>query len=441
VSARARRRGRRAQRRDPEGDEQEHELSIESLAAGGDAVAHLPDGRVVFVPFAAPGDRMRVRVVENHRRYARALPVSLVSAAASREMPRCEVFGRCGGCAWQHLRYEEQLAAKSRIVRDALIRLGGLEVPEISITPSKQPYGSRTRTRLLQRGREIGYRERRSHRLCAVEACPALAAPLERALERLSERLATDPAAPDASSEREWDLAMGSNGTVRVTPIPSAAGASTVVDEEIELVVGEERLQVSAGGFVQANGQLHEELATAVHEATFGGDRAKPGTVHGVVLELFSGSGFLSLGLARRAERLVAVGSNPTALRDLRANLLRAEICNVEVRGETVEEALAGFGGPLPDLVVLDPPRSGLAPGAAEDLAALGAARIVYLSCDPATLARDLAILIRDGSAAGGTGYALRSVRAFDLFPQTPHVEVLAVLERRSGEAQGSMSP
>ena len=396
-------------------------MQIESLAAGGDAVAHLPDGRVLFVPFAAPGDRMRVRVVESHARFARGVSLALVSAGPARCEPRCPVFGTCGGCAWQHLRYADQLAAKRRIVRDALVRVGGQDAREITITPSPNAYGYRSRARVLQRGNALGYRERRSHRLCAATACPALAPPLERALERLAASVAAQPAGRELD-EQEWELALGDGDAIRVCPV----GADTATERAaLELSVGDEHLQASAGVFSQSNGLLHRELAQAVHRAALCAD--PPGRA-GVALELFAGIGFLTLGLARRFERVVAVESERAALRDLRDNLTRAEIANVEIRAERVEDALPLLSALHPDVVVLDPPRTGLAPGSAELLAALGARSIVYLSCDPATLARDVSILC---SSEATPGYRLQAVEAFDLFPQTPHVETLATLQRR----------
>jgi 23S rRNA (uracil1939-C5)-methyltransferase len=180
--------------------------------------------------------------------------------------------------------------------------------------------------------------------------------------------------------------------------------------------VGADRIEISSGGFVQANALLREALAEAVLEAAARGERA---------LELFAGAGFFSLGLARRFGRLVAVESDPRAADDLRRNLRAAGLGDADVIGQPVEEALRtpALRGLRPDAVVLDPPRTGLAPGAARDLASLGADRIVYVSCDPATLARDLGLL-------ADAGYALRSVALFDLFPQTAHVEALARLGR-----------
>ncbi len=376
-------------------------LRIEALAAGGDGVAHAPDGRVVFVPLAAPGDRLRVRVVEARARYLRGEILELLEPGPGRVAPACPVFGTCGGCAWQHLPYPVQLAAKARILGDALARIGGLPLPAagIELEPSPAPFGYRGRARLLVRGGRVGFRGRRSHRPVATERCPILLPELE---ERRRELAARPP------EDGEWELAAGAGG-VRALPLPARGG------EPVWLRVGPDLLRVSPGVFAQSNALLLESLAVAVAAAAGHGELA---------LEAFCGAGLFTLGLARRFERVIAIESSRAARADLAENLRAAGLGNAEIRPGTLEAALArgGLAAPRPDVIVLDPPRAGLGPGAAAALAELRAPRLAYLSCDPATLARDLAAL-------GARGYALRAVRGFDLFPQTPHVEALALLE------------
>jgi 23S rRNA (uracil1939-C5)-methyltransferase len=384
------------------------ELRIDSLAAGGDGVARAPDGRVVFVPMSAPGDRLRARVVEERARYLRGEILELLEPGPGRVRPACPAFGACGGCAWQHLSYPVQLAAKEEILREALARIGGQALPErIEIEPSPSPYGYRGRARLLVRQGRVGFRGRRSHRPVATESCPILLPELE---ERRRELAARPPV------DGEWELAAGVAG-VRAVRLPARGG------ERVLLRVGADRLLVSAGVFAQANVLLLEGLSRAVAEAAGSGRLA---------LEAHCGAGLLTLGLARRFERVIAIDSSRAALADLAENLLAAGLRNAELRQGTLEAELArgALGALRPDVAVLDPPRSGLGPGAAAALSDLGAPRIAYLSCDPATLARDLALL-------AARGYALRSLRGFDLFPQTPHLEALAVLER----AQASIRP
>ena len=360
------------------------EVTIESLAAGGDGVARAPDGRVVFVPFTAPGDRVRLRVTDAKDRFLRARVETLLVPGAARRDPVCPVFGSCGGCSWQHVTPEAQLEAKRRIVEDALRRIGGLRFAgEVRVTPSPAEYGYRARTRVYRSGGRTGYRRRRSHAIVPVTRCPVLTPELDASLHELA-------AAADAR-DGEHELGQG------------------------ELQLAGDRLRISPGVFFQSNVALHEGLAGSVLAAAGQGESA---------LELFAGAGFFTLSLSRRFAAVTALESQPAAIADLEHNLARAGRRNVRVLGERLERAWQRLEPA--ELVLLDPPRTGLPPEGPERLAELAPARIVYLSCDPATLARDLGRL-------APAGYALRAVEAFDLFPQTPHVEVLAVLEAPRG--------
>lgn len=382
----------------------EIELHIDRLAAGGDGVGRAPDGRAVFVPFTAPGDRARVRLVETRARFARGEVVTLLEASPQRTDPLCEVFGSCGGCAWQHVRYDAQLEAKRGILEDALERVGHLSPEQpVRVTPSPSEYGYRGRTRLVTKNGRVGYRRRRSHAICAVRRCPVLMPALDGALAELADH------PPQETSE--WELIAGADGSARsvalTRPLPK--------EPSVTLSVAGDAFRVSPGVFVQANGLLLDELARCVHEAAGRG---------GLALELFCGAGFLTLGLARRFERVIAVESEGRAVEDLQRNLAAAGLANVEVVGGRAEHILDDcLGERVPDLVVLDPPRVGLPPELVDAVADTLPHRIVYVSCDPATLARDLARFV-------GHGYRLQRVQGIDLFPQTPHVEAVATLVR-----------
>ena len=345
------------------------------------------------------------------------------------------------------------MKAKRQILVDALARIGGLELSEApAMHGSPDPYHYRARTRVLVRGGLVGYRRRRSHRLCAIESCPVLAAPVDELLSRIAEapeswipsngQAAGQPtnatnaagAAVREVSEEEWELCAGSQGAARSWRIPedsqegSDGGARAASPSggpreaaRVTIALRAGSLQISPGVFMQANCLLWQELVDAVVEqAASGGEDAR-----GSLIELFAGAGFFTLSLARHFSRVVAIESDARAVEDLGANLLAAGLTNVEVIGEPVDSALCRQWDP-PDCVVLDPPRSGLSREAVARLSELDAQRIVYLSCDPATLARDLRLLC-DATPA----YRLIHTSAFDLFPQTPHVEGLAVLEQK----------
>jgi tRNA/tmRNA/rRNA uracil-C5-methylase (TrmA/RlmC/RlmD family) len=388
------------------------EFEITEVAAGGDGVGRSPDGRVVFVPFTAPGDRVHVRITNSRPRFARGVVEALVEPSSQRTDPVCPVFGSCGGCAWQHIGYRTQLDAKIAIASAALQRIGRLSLPiPLAITPSESPYRYRSRSRVLVSDGRVGYRRRRSHVLCATRRCPVLVEELDASLSELADH--------PPSVDGEWELALG-HGADREPPLARRSSLPAERGPRLWLPVGEDRVGFSPGVFVQANAGLIDVLAHAVSTAVGEG---------GLAFDLFAGAGFLTLGLARRFESVLAVESNPTAARDLEFNLREAGVGNVRVIAEPVEKVI-GKGeleNQRPDAIVLDPPRTGLPDGVAERLAVLAPERIAYLSCDPATLARDLSVLDHHG-------YRLSAVEAFDLFPQTPHVELLAVATRDEKE-------
>jgi 23S rRNA (uracil1939-C5)-methyltransferase len=382
------------------------ELRIDALAAGGDGVGRAADGRVVFVPLTAPGDRVLARLVSVRTRHARADLERVIEPGAARVAPRCPVFGECGGCAWQHVDYAAQCEAKRAIAESALVRVGKLALPgPVVLHASPDPYAYRARARVAVEAGRVGYRRRHSRALCAVEGCPVLAPAAEAKLRALS-------AAPP-ERDGEWEIAAGTQWA-RASEVGAEAPA-------IEIAAGANTLRVSPGVFFQGHPALHAALAEAMARAAGRGALA---------LELYAGCGFFTIGLAHAFGRVVAVEADAAAVADLRHNLARAGAGGVEVVHARVEDALAieRLRAIRPDAIALDPPRTGLPRGAAAGLAALAPERIAYLSCDPATLARDLAAL-----AAGG--FELAGVEAFDLFPQTPHVEVLASL-RRTGDSR-----
>jgi 23S rRNA (uracil1939-C5)-methyltransferase len=384
------------------------EVRVESLAAGGDGVARLPDGLTIFIPFTAPGDRARICVTERRKRFARGRVSELLEGGKSRVIPRCPFFGRCGGCSWQHVDYGEQVVAKRRILREALARIGGFAPPDhIPLTPSPRAYSYRMRARLFVEDGRVGYRQRASHSLCSIDQCPILVPELEAELVRLGQCLATE-----SRGSEEWEICAGMDGALRSSRLSSAADPRRPA-ENIEIRVGEDALSISVGTFVQANRPLHDPLRAAVLRAAGRGGR---------LVELHAGAGFFTLDLARHFSRVEAVEASPVAAADLKANLAGAGLGNVRVLAAAIEEVVPEQLENEPEVILLDPPRSGLPSAMPSALSALGARRIVYLSCDPATLSRDLARLM-------DLGYALERVEGFDLFPQTPHVEALAVLK------------
>jgi 23S rRNA (uracil1939-C5)-methyltransferase len=367
------------------------DLVIDSLAYQGSGVGR-HEGAVVFVPFTAPGDRVRVRVVSERRRYAHAEVLDVLAPSPARVEPACPHFGVCGGCQWQHVAYERQLEAKRKIVADALRRIAGVDAPVEAVVPSPSPYRYRNRARFhIDAAGRVGFYRRASHALVEVRACPVLDERLEAALAGL-----------------------------RGTPGPA----------ETELRVAGDGSVVEAAGlpFGQVNGEVNDRL-----KACLGGQAALafgPGGPRSI-LDRYCGEGNLSLPLAAGGTRVLGcdVSAAAVAAAAARARALGAA---AEYRVEAISpRTLARLGRETWDLVILDPPRTGL-PGLARAAAALGAPLVALVSCAPPMLARDLRAFLAEG-------YAVSLVQPFDMFPQTFHVETLAMLRLAgAGPAPGA---
>jgi len=427
-------------------------LRVTGLASGGDGVGRFADGRVVFVDGGVPGDLVELVDFTSRKKVARARIGRLIEPSPDRIEPRCPHFGSCGGCLWQHMRYEAQLDAKRTIVRDALERIGGLTLEnDIEIVGSPDPYGYRARARLVESQGSIGYRMRGSHAIHGIAECPILVPEAEEALTKLSRSVPSEgqrslEEAPPASARKrravvEWIISAGTSGPATVldgsrktahksrhkagrsSRHPVAGESEARVERgSVTLEVLGERLRASSKSFIQGNALLWDALAEEVRsQCTVSRAEATPKKF----IELYAGIGFLTLPLARRGLSGVAIESDRSALADLGANLSSSGLAKqVEVLRGRVEERkdLASLFAAV-DVLLTDPPRVGLEATVRDAIVSAGPARLVYVSCDPATLARDLRAFVN-------AGYQLESIRALDLFPQTPHVEVVARLER-----------
>jgi 23S rRNA (uracil1939-C5)-methyltransferase len=353
------------------------ELSILSLAAGGDGVAR--DGnRVVFVPLTAPGDRVRARVIEVHKRFARAELEAVLEPGPGRREPPCRYFGRCGGCRWMHLDDAAQRAGRESLLRDALLRIGGIgELPEIEWVESPRSLGYRSRARVAWEAGRVGFRASASHEVVDIETCLVLDAATQGQLDALRAH------PPRGRGERE----------IR------GFGARAP-----ETGLG---LRVAPGAFFQANAALWERWLELVAELAGSGELA---------VELYAGVGFYTARIESAFARVIAVERSHSA-RDLARNT-RAEV----ILAPAEDWAKAKLRALDPDLVLLNPPRTGCAAEVCEAIAHCRARRIVYVSCDPPTLARDLARL--------GDTFRLTRLVLLDALPQTHHVECIALLLR-----------
>lgn len=378
------------------------EVEIERILPGGYGLAHAA-GHTVFVSLAAPGDRLRVRVERQQGNVLFASIEEILVASPDRIEPRCPYFGRCGGCDFQQLTYEKQLAAKAEIIRDCLHRIARLDrVPEIVVTPSPRDWRYRMRAtwQIDQNERTIGYYERGSRRVCDVADCAVLVPQLEATLERVR----TTEWHEFPPGLKHLDAVTGETGVSLAPPFAEFETA------ELELKLGEETYNYSAEAFFQVNpGLLAPLIEFALDDAS--GEAA---------VDLYCGVGLFTLPLARRFARVTGVEGNPVAVQFARRNLHRAALGNTRVIHAGVAEWIRARTLQC-DFVLLDPPRAGAESAVIKGIVDAHAPRVSYVSCDPATLARDLRKLFADG-------YAIDSLRAFDLFPQTHHVETVVRL-------------
>lgn len=391
------------------------EVEVERILPGGMGLAHA-DGKTIFVALAAPGDRVRVRVEREQGNVLFASIEEIVTPSPLRIEPPCRYFGRCGGCDFQQLTYETQLAAKAEIIRDCLHRIARLEnVPEIVVTPSPNDWRYRMRAtwqidRELQR---VGYYERGSRRVCDVVDCAVLKPELQATLEHVR-----------ATEWNEFpvdlkhlDAVAGENG---VSLSPAFGQFET---NELTLTVRGEVYNYNAGTFFQINPSLLAPMIEfALADAS--GETA---------LDLYCGVGLFTLPLSRQFAKVTGVEANAGAVRFARRNLQRAGLTNASVTTASVTNWFRSPArGPV-DFVLLDPPRAGAESAVIKGILNLKPAQISYVSCDPATLARDLKKLI-----AGG--YRIDSILAFDLFPQTHHVETVVRLSVNYDENESSQT-
>ncbi|HSO76508.1 MAG TPA: class I SAM-dependent RNA methyltransferase [Blastocatellia bacterium] len=388
------------------------EVTTGQLAYGGDAVAR-HNGLAVFVQFAAPNERLRVRITELKKNFARAVVEEVLTQSPSRREAPCRYFGQCGGCQLQHVSYQAQLEAKTGFVRDALERVGKIDWPrEIEIKHAAE-FGYRARAQVkIERANEaatrIGFARAGSRSVCAVESCAILLPELDAALGALRKSAAANPGRPAAARTRtETNIAAGDSAVSfepQVGELPGGVLSRTVAGFVFRF---------SPATFFQANALMLEAL---VHEAV-GGESGS------LAIDLFAGVGLFTLPLAGRYAQVIGVESDRRCVAFARENIAASTRSNVDVRQAGAAawlEKFASMRAPAPDLILLDPPRTGAA-DSIPHLAAAKPARITYVSCDPATLARDLRELL-------SSGYELRSVVALDLFPQTYHVETVASL-------------
>ncbi|MCC6366686.1 MAG: class I SAM-dependent RNA methyltransferase [Bryobacterales bacterium] len=392
---------------------------MEKLVYGGDALAR-DNGQVILTPFLLPGESARVRVVEQKSQLLKARVEEVLVPSAHRVTPRCPHFGPCGGCHYQHAAYEYQLEQKLAILREVFSRVGKMEAPgEIEVL-SGPPFGYRNRAQFHFDGRNIGYHEAGSRNVLAVEDCPISSPKLLQAFAAIR-RMSADTRFPRFLRTlelftNETDVQL--NVLSSAQPVAkrffewSAREIPGLLSGAITYAAAGFEFRVSHDAFFQVNRFLIDTLVEAALRDAEGES----------ALDLYSGVGLFSLPLAKRFQKVTAVESGAAAWRDLKFNAERAGVA-LDAQQASAEHFLAANQASI-DFVLADPPRAGLGKHAVQRLLEAKPRRLTIVSCDPATLARDLAALCG--------AYSLDSLTMIDLFPQTFHLETVARLRLAS---------
>lgn len=405
-------------------------ITIEGMAYGGDGFGRSPDGKMFFVPRTAPGDTITCQAHEEHARWAKATLVDVLEPGPNRTTPRCPHYGECGGCHYQHLTYAAQLAIKTDIVRSQLKRIGKIEEPPVLETlPSPSSWHTRNQIQFHQdaEGR-LGFHRAGSNHVLPVETCLLP----QEAIAELWPRLELDPLpgmkriAVRSDSDGNAMIVFHSRTPAEVEMhMDAPASVAWISPQGTQILGGEDRLRylvhereflVSPASFFQVNSSLVGGMVNRVLNLL----HIQPGET---LFDLYAGVGLFSAFAAEQGAKVIAVESSPSAAEDFTLNLDTFE----DVSLYQAETALAlGEIQERPDAVILDPPRSGMSPEARQALIDLRPSRMVYISCDTATFARDARRLIEGG-------FVLRSVQPMDLFPQTYHIEQITYWERNAG--------
>jgi 23S rRNA (uracil1939-C5)-methyltransferase len=410
----------------------EFEVTPTLYVYGGETLARLPDGRAVFIPYTLPDEKIRIRLIEEKERYARAELLEVLSASPARIEPRCVHFSHCGGCHYQHIPYQEQLIIKQSILKNQLERVGKLLDPPLSsMIPSPTAWNYRNHIQLhISESGNPGYFKHRSSQVVPIQEChlpeeslnqiwPALDLEYIPGLDRISLRSGEGGQDTmivlESSDPQPIEFAVD----LPLSAIHQGPGGEIVLagDDFTIIEVHGFPFVVSAGSFFQVNTPVAELIVDYLLDAL-------PLAEHTVLLDVYCGVGLFSVFLAPRVKQIIGIESDPSAAADFLYNL--AGFDSVELYDVPAEDILP-YLEISPDIILLDPPRAGISKKVLDSVVSLQPDLIAYISCDPATLARDV-------SRLHNQGYQLQQSTPFDMFPQTYHIESVNIFQRTSRE-------
>lgn len=395
-------------------------VTIEKLIYGGDGLARLADGRTLFVPGVVSGEKVEVEITELRRTFARGRLTQVIEASPDRIEPRCPHYGRCGGCHLQHLSYPAQVAAKSEFIREALQRIGGLNWSEpIPIrTGPEWHYRNRTQFKLHfnphTKQSEAGFFAAHSHRIEPITECQVLDPSLNQVLTRLTHLPSTHISAAVVTLDLATDAAAGQDSSESASISASLPFVGLSTRPIVRQVAGFQ-YRFDTECFFQVNSFLLDTLVKEVLSSLTSSPDAKA-----IAVDLYAGVGLLTLPLAHRFHRVFAAEAAPHTAHFAEINLNANQIPNVTFQRLSTEEWLIEHLDLVDQVAfaVVDPPRAGLSPEVVDGLINLRPQRLVYVSCDPSTLARD----VRRLSTAG---FVIEAITGIDFFPQTYHIETV----------------
>ena len=413
---------------------------IEGISHRGEGVARI-NGKATFIPYAIPGEEGEVEILQEHKRFARGKLTGLYTASPDRREPVCPAYYDCGGCAFQHVNYARELDLKRNVVKETLKRLGGIEVEVLPAIGMDNPYRYRKKvawhTAMINGKMQMGFYREGSHDLIPLGGCTLIHEDMEQVQNRLAANLSTlevQPGTEITLRRSSWTGHMSlvlsgkcNNETLSVWASSLPVNLSLHVNQgsKMKTLQGEPFLEeqlcgltfrVSPLAFLQVNHQQTEKLYQLIHQyANLSGRET--------VLDGFCGIGTITLSLAQHASKVTGIELYPQAVADAKQNAVINDIHNARFYAGSCEDVITRLNQPF-DVVVLDPPRAGCKIQTIEAVVKTNAPSIIYVSCNPSTLARDLQLF-------ASSGYTITQVQPVDMFPRTPHVEIVALIEQK----------